>query len=66
MTEIGPSVQKLAFLGKWSSSGHRVVTDRPDGLGWPRMISVGLGWSQVVLDGLSESVSVDLDYHRMV
>ena len=34
-----------------------------------QMVLVGLGWSRMVLDGLSglsESVSVDLDCHRMV
>ena len=30
------------------------------------MVFNGLGWSGMVSYGLSESVSVDLDYHRMV
>ena len=69
---------------KWSPRGHHVVTIWSpsgilvlDGLGiqWLSMvfngiqISDGLGWSRLVLDGLSglsESVSVDLDCHRMV
>ena len=71
ITEIGPSVRKLAFFAKWSPSGILVS----DGLGirWfsmvfngIQMVSHGLGWSRIVLVGLGWSASVDTDYHRIV